>query len=74
MNHHELSLILLDSIRELVNSHADIDTSKLLAETYLNIMKKHKTCVTKEEDTFKPEEIICLGTLVYHLSNSKTNF
>lgn len=69
MNPHELSLILLDGIRDLVQTHSTVDTHKLLSDTYMTLVKQHQPCTYANEE-INPLEIIALGTLAYHLSKT----
>ena len=74
MNHSELSLGLIEGIRELVHlGGANKDTSKLLAETYLELMKQHRMCTKRDTETFETMEIVSLGTLAYHFSKPNSN-
>ena len=68
MNHSELSYILIEGIRDLIQLGGTREMSKLLSETYLKLMTQHRMCTKRETETFEPLEIVSLGTLAYHFS------
>ena len=73
MNHSELSYILIEGIRDLIQLGGTREMSKLLADTYLTLLKQHRMCTKRELETFEPLEIVSLGTLAHHFSKQNTS-
>ena len=65
MDTREICRYLLEQMEILVNENPSVSLAKELAESYVKLVKHHKTCISSTEDstTYDPSMIAALGTI-----------